>query len=105
MKDMNKIILKKFKLQLFKATGYLYWYTDDLNNCYISDIKVLKIFRNKGYGTKLVNLLETKAKEYNFKTIYLWVLKDSWLFKWYEKLGYSIYKNRDKNYIWMYKNI
>jgi len=57
---------------------------------YINDIWINEDQRNKGYGKKLIELAEKKAKEMNCKYCSLGTFDALKVKKFYEKLGYKV---------------
>ena len=76
------------------AIGYLCLLPDpDSNKIMISKIYVDKSENGNGYGTQLINLTKTIAKEKNINTIWLTVNKHNTnSINWYQKLGFNITK-------------
>lgn len=84
-----------------------YYYLDDPDYIYASDLHVDKDMRNKGIGSKLLEIHLNNAKCLGAKYSLLWVRKDTWIKDWYKKLGYKYYKEYldEANSIWMIKEI
>ena len=56
----------------------------------IEEIKTVEGFRNKGYGTQLLNLAINKAKDLNADTIELcWNTRDKISKKLYDRIGFE----------------
>jgi len=82
----------------------VYWYLDDSSTIYLSNLVVYPQFRNKGIGEKLQLIREQIGKDLNANTSCLWVKKESWMFKWYQRRGYSYLKTHSrKGFVWMTK--
>ena len=75
-------------------------YENSKNVMCISDLFVEDEFRNYKLGTKLITVCERIAKYYNCGLISLSVIKDSWMHKWYNKIGYDdFFTNYDNSEI------
>lgn len=93
-------------LKTDKGRVTVYWYDDDDETVYISNLKVDKKSRKKGVGTDLMNMAENTAFDLGANTIYIWARKSSWMHDWYERLGYVDFKDhKNKGMIWMKKMI
>ncbi len=96
----NHLILYKNKE---KTIGFCY-YKERNNHIYLEEIHVKKEARGKGIGSKMLNLVEKFAKRKGYKEIIL----DAHIsaVNFYLKKGYKIRKkDKDPNYIVMYKKI
>jgi len=70
------------------AIGYLWLLTRD-DVVFVSDIHVLKPFRNRGYGKDIMKWVESYARETSARHISLHVFGDNvTAIKLYEKCGY-----------------
>ena len=88
------------------AEGSVYWYIDDISTVYLANLFVNTDYRNKGIGKQLQEIREQIGKELNANTSCLWVKKGSWLFKWYQRRGYSELKTHaQKGFVWMSKSL
>ena len=86
------------------AEASVYWYIDDSSTVYLANLLVNPNYRNKGIGKKLQEIREQIGKDLNAKTSCLWVKKESWMFEWYQRRGYSELKTHaQKGFIWMTK--
>lgn len=88
----------------------LYTYKDDPQVLYIANLSVDANMRNKGIGTQLLSIAEDIADQINIKTIILFVEKNTWMQKWYNRLGYKKLKTflsepPLENAIWMKKDL
>ena len=85
----------------------MYIYDDDVETIYLSNVYVDPIARGKNLGNKILKLADQDAKKYGANTIFLNVLKDSWVRNWYERHGFSYYDDNeeDDRDIWMIKYI
>ena len=63
----------------------------------ISNLSVLEEQRHKGIGTALLAEAERVAKDYGMKRIYLSAEKGSFVVDWYERIGYTKDKYRNKH--------
>ena len=86
------------------AQASVYWYVDDSSTVYLANLLINPNYRNKGIGKQLQEIREQIGKDLNAKTSCLWVKKESWMFKWYQRRGYSELKpHARKGFIWMTK--
>jgi GNAT superfamily N-acetyltransferase len=84
--------------------GSVYWYIDDISTVYLANLLVNPDCRNKGIGKQLQEIREQIGKDLNANTSCLWVKKESWMFKWYQRRGYSELKTHArKGFVWMTK--
>jgi N-acetylglutamate synthase-like GNAT family acetyltransferase len=88
-----------------KAFGRVYWYTDDITTIYLDCLSVNKEERKKGIGTLLQIVREEIGRMFNNQFSCLSVLKNSWMYNWYIKRGYTEFKEdeEDTKFIWMRK--
>lgn len=61
---------------------------------WISDVMIIKDYRNKGYGRKLVSYAEQVLKELGYRIGYLWTDQAP---DFYKKLGFSYKQKVEKN--------
>ena len=86
------------------AEASVYWYIDDISTVYLANLLVNPNYRNKGIGKQLQEIREQIGKDLNAKTSCLWVKKESWMFEWYLRRGYSELKTHArKGFVWMSK--
>jgi N-acetylglutamate synthase-like GNAT family acetyltransferase len=85
--------------------GMAYLYRDDLESIYLEAISVSSNLRKKGRGTQILLYLENLGRTLNCNYVYLWVLKDSFMERWYKKSGYEYYNEKDEKNIWLRKKI
>jgi len=99
------IYIESVKIELNeKAFGRIYQYNDDNTSVYFEGIKVDIAFRRQGLGTILLQMLELFGKCLGASYSYLWVEKNTWIYEWYKRNGYSYFKDHeDVNFIWMSK--
>ena len=89
----------------------LYYYNDDKNNIFLSNVDIWEQYQGKGFGNELLQyaLNEVKKinKNHNFKILFLYCKKDSFVHNWYRKFGFKDYKDyeKDSRYIWMKKKL
>lgn len=87
------------------ARIYIEIYDDEPNECVLTHLYTLEGHRQKGYGRQALIEAESMAKELGCHTAYLKVETDSWMHKWYLRMGYKWYKTADKEYTWLIKNL
>lgn len=88
----------------------LYIYKDDPQVLYIANLFVDVNMRDKGIGSQLLSLIEDIADQMNIKKLVLFVEKNTWMQKWYNRLGYKKLKTflsepPLENAIWMKKEL
>lgn len=84
--------------------GAVYWYDDNDDTAYLSNLSTSEGFRNEGKTKKMMNVMETVARETTAERFMLQVMEDSWTRYWYENIGYAPYTSRDEDgFIWMVK--
>lgn len=66
----------------------LYWENND-DAVYISDLHVDERCRNEGYASELMLIAEDITKNKKFKMLLLTADSNSWMYKWYKKLGFK----------------
>ena len=117
--NARKVVLKKkhndiLKLESTKkvreyrseyARIFIEIYDDEPNECILTHLYTLESHRQKGYGKQVLSETESIAKELGCHTAYLKVETDSWMYNWYLRCGYQWYKNADKGYTWLTKNL
>ncbi|UCG01284.1 MAG: GNAT family N-acetyltransferase [Candidatus Heimdallarchaeota archaeon] len=77
------------------------WYIHEHKKKYtfLADIEVFPEFRNEGYATQALKLLEKEVISHRFQAIVLHVFKHNFLAKrLYEKLGYTIIQEVDTGF-------
>lgn len=86
------------------AYARAYTFNEDTKTFYLDSLSVDEKHRRLGYGTKLQKIREQIAKEKGYKYTMLWVVKGTWMRKWYKKRGYKYYKPyKEENAIWLRK--
>ncbi len=84
------------------ALSYEDWSEKSLG--FIYEIFLLKQYRNKGLGSKILEFAEKKAIELKCQKIELDAhsldehTEQNWLFSWYEKKGYTREKSSERMY-------
>ena len=63
----------------------------------IYNISVHESARELGYGSEMLNYLESLAKTLNLSEVYLTVEKHSWAYYWYRRSGYEEDEVRNYN--------
>lgn len=66
----------------------VYVFSDRENDLYIEGLSVDPQIRKGGIGTTLIKTCHLIAEESNRETIYLFALRDSWMYRWYARMGY-----------------
>lgn len=61
---------------------------------WIDDVMILKEYRNKGYGRKMINLLLEEMKKLGYQEAYLWTDKTP---DFYKKIGFEFKMMVEKN--------
>lgn len=92
------------------AKCFLYYYSDDDETIYISNIKVKSNKRYNGYGNKILDLAERICNILNRKRILIVANKKSFVYDWYYRRGYREFSNNKcignrEDYKWMIKKI
>lgn len=88
-----------------KAFARVYWFNDDDSFVYLDSLSVSENNRRQRLGTELQLMREKIGEILGATDSYLWVLKDSWMYKWYLRRGYKDHIDYDKNNIWMTKQL
>ena len=90
-----------------KSYVKVYYFGDDKQTGYFSNLSVDKKVRKRGEGSKLLKLVESMLRKKKFKFACLWVQNKSWVKKWYERIGYEFYatNSKEKNSVWMRKKL
>lgn len=85
----------------------MYIYDDDSESIYLSNVYVDPLARGNNLGNEILKLAEQEALKCSRNSIFLTVLRNSWMHDWYSRNGFSDYaeNDEDSNYIWMLKNI
>lgn len=90
-----------------KGFARLYWWTDEPDSVYLSDLSVSDEYRNSGIGTELQEIREEIGRKRGTKWYRLWVEKGTWMRKWYARRGYTYWKKMsdDVNNMWLKKRL
>lgn len=90
-----------------KCFGRVYWLNSDPGTIYMDDLSVSADTRQKGLGQEMIEMGEKMAKALGGETVALWVRKDYWVRKWYQRIGYQDWKEHEdqENAVWMRKSI
>ena len=91
-----------------KIVGTVRYKILEKNNLYFYKLAVLKIYRNKGIGSSLINKIEIIAKKKNYDKILLDCAQEKKLSEYYKKFGYKIdkiKKHLDHHDVYMSKQI
>ena len=78
-----------------------YSYKDEPNVLYLSGLYVNEECRNKGIGTKILEITDEVAKSLNCHTIRLKTKKDSNAERLYKTHGYNSLKTEERDGIWL----
>ena len=72
---------------------------------YLSNVFVDKEHRKEGIGNAILNAADKIAKKMNADSICLKVKRDSFVYEWYKRYGYSdlCVDDEDKEFMWMVK--
>ena len=83
----------------------IYRYDDDKKTIYLSNVFVDKEHRKEGIGNAILNAADKIAKKMNADSICLKVKRDSFVYEWYKRYGYSdlCVDDEDKEFMWMVK--
>lgn len=104
---------RKLKLENTKRV-YEYWrgnfarifieiYDDSPSECVLTHLWVDEGLRNKGYGKQILSEAELIAKEKGCTIAFLKVEHNSWMHVWYLRCGYTSYRCKDEDGIWLFK--
>ncbi len=89
-----------YNINLFKENIGIVWFIKEKNWGFIGDFLIYKEYRGNKHGYNTLMLLEDKAKECGIKELRLGVFKHNLnAIKLYLKVGYTILKDGNKNYI------
>ncbi len=76
--------------------GEIAYHFDDSKSIYICSVIILAQYRNKGFGTKAIDLICCLAKENGIETLYDNIAADNPSFKLFLKNGFEIdYQNEE----------
>lgn len=87
--------------------GCISWYNDQDDAIYIDLISVIEEFRRQGLGSQMMEVCINLSIYLGATSINLCVQKESFMHKWYEKIGFidTIPNKEDDTYIWMNKHL
>ena len=89
-----------YNINFFKENIGIVWFIKEKNWGFIGDFLIYKEYRGNKHGYNTLMLLEDKAKECGIKELRLGVFKHNLnAIKLYLKVGYTILKDGNKNYI------
>ena len=77
----------------------------DPTRAIIHGLSILPFYRKCGKGTKLLKKAEQEAKKMGASQVSLATEPDSWLEKWYKRLGYEFNSYDEDNLIVLLKNL
>ena len=78
-------------------------YDDSTSECVFTHLWVDEDLRNKGYGNQVLSEAELIAKEKGCTVAFLKVEYNSWMHAWYLRRGYTSYKDKEDDEIWLFK--
>mgnify|MGYP003654132760 CR=1 FL=1 len=89
------------------AMAQVYWYHDQPKRVFLTHLVVEFPFRNRGLGLQLQQLREDIGRDRGAKWALLWVVKRSWMSKWYKRRGYRWHCKFDEEpkCMWMKKKL
>ena len=105
---LNKRIGILIAMASGKIIGVQKYKKIDDKNLYIYQLAVLKSYRSKGIGAKLLEETEKIARKENFKKITLDCMKEKHLSEYYASLGFKvdeIKKHKDYHMVYMSKKV
>ena len=88
----------------FHSVINISYYTNE-DEAYLGTLHVDKEFRNSGRGKEIFEYAIAWCKEHEFRSVYLWCYKTSWVCKWYKRIGFHEDNERDNETIWMSMDI
>jgi GNAT superfamily N-acetyltransferase len=93
--------------EIIYGMGRVYVYKDEEDSIYLDWLSVHESMTKKGLGTSIQEIREDWGRIRGYKYSKLWVKRDSWQQKWYERRGYVFFreKHESKTHIWMVKNL
>jgi ribosomal protein S18 acetylase RimI-like enzyme len=100
-----KIYRKNFNPKFVKILEFnhrrmgFYKFVFKENSWYLSDLQISGLFRGKGIGTKIMELLEKNIMVKNYHTIKLRVFVDNPALQLYKRIGYKIIKKEGNSYL------
>ena len=83
-----------------KAFARTYWFHNQNDTIFLDQLSVSEDSRIKGYGNLILNIHIVVSERFKLKSL-LFVKKNSWMRKWYERKGYTFDCNKDKNHVWL----
>ena len=97
---MHKDGLAYFKLYGFKDNLD----SENTNELYIESLSVTKENRKRGIGSAIMNAVKSNAEKQKYD-LYLFVDWGSWMYAWYERLGFKDFgRHKERgNISWMQK--
>ena len=84
----------------------LYFYDDDRQTMYLSNLYVNRLLRGHGIGNRLLKDIQEEAVNLGAKELRLKCLRVLWVHSWYERNGFVDFPiNINEDYVWMYKQL
>ena len=85
--DNNKVLTIEFVTGFTEIGSVKLFFEND--ECIINSLHVDEKYRNLNVGTALIKKAELKSLDNGSLKTTLYVIKDSWMHNWYQRLGYS----------------
>ena len=84
----------------------LYFYDDDRQTMYLSNLYVNRLLRGHGVGNRLLKDIQDEAVNLGAKELRLKCLSALWVHCWYERNGFVDFPiSINEDYVWMYKQL
>lgn len=93
--------------KLGRAYATMYWYRDDKETMYFSDLNVSPEFRQLGIGNELLSICENIGRNMGFTKSFLSVKDNTFVKEMYERKLYQFLTNDQdkKGHVWMIKKL
>ena len=88
----------------FKSIIQIQYYIGE-NEAYLGSLFVDEMYRKIGRGKHILDEAMRICKVSGFTSVYLWCYNNSWVRKWYQRLGFKEDNSRDNESRWMSKVI
>lgn len=83
----------------------VFWIANVLETIWIRDLSVKEEERNKGVGTRLLDIVENVCKSLNVEICRTPAIRNSRLMFFYEKHGYKYDSEAEDNIVWLNKTL